>query len=35
MYSRRTPEEYHQTLVKMKANYLVISKGWCFNTHMA
>jgi hypothetical protein len=35
MYSRRTPEEYHQTLVQMKAHFLVISKGWCFNTHMA
>jgi hypothetical protein len=34
MYSRRTPEEYYKTLEEMKANFLVVSKGWCFNTHM-
>lgn len=34
MYSRRTPEEYYRTLQKLKANYLVISKGWCYNIHM-
>jgi hypothetical protein len=34
MYSRRTPEEYYQTLKGLKANYLVISKGWCYNTNM-
>ena len=30
MYSRHTADDYHKTLVNLKAKYLVAARMWCF-----
>ncbi|TRY79739.1 hypothetical protein TCAL_08341 [Tigriopus californicus] len=34
MYSRKSLDQVHQTMVEMKANYLVLSKPYCLNGNM-
>lgn len=29
MYSRRSPEEYKQTLKELQVHYVVLHSGWC------